>query len=262
MSEAVRLTFFGTAAGYPTEKRPGTTSVGVWWGESLYLLDAGSGVAAQFSRLGILPDALRAVFISHMHVDHVGGLPVLLQLLQLRKRERGLTLCLPPEGVTAFESVLSTHYLLPEWLGFDLDILAISEGPGYEEGGITVEALPNRHLEEFAERLREIGDTRPGDSFSYALDVGGKRVLFSADLADVGEVPERVGGADIAIVEIAHFEPEELGDALAGVELPRLIVTHLPQALEQAESELPGRIRAAGYEGEVLVAYDGMELDV
>jgi ribonuclease BN (tRNA processing enzyme) len=262
MTEPIRLTFFGTAAGYPTEKRGTTTSVGLWRGESLYLLDAGAGAAAQFSKMGVLPDAVCAIFVSHMHVDHVGGLAPLLQLLQLCKRKRPLVLCLPAEGVEGFRDLLSLHYLLPDWLGFDLEILEVSEGPGYDDGGVAVEAIPNRHLEQFAERLRETGESRRGDSFSYAVVADGKRVLFSADLAYAWEVPERVKGADIAIVEIAHYQPEELGEALSGLALPRLVVTHVTRALEAVENELPARIKAAGYEGEVVVAHDGMELEV
>jgi ribonuclease BN (tRNA processing enzyme) len=262
MAQSIRLTFFGSAAGFPTEKRPNTTAVGVWRGDSLYLLDAGGGVAAQFARLGVSPDALKAIFISHMHADHTGGLPLLLQWLQLNKRKRPLVLCMPAEGVEGFRDLLSMCYLLPEWLGFEMEILEVEEGPGYEEEGIRVEAIPNRHLEGFVERLRELGDARSGQSFSYAVDVEGKRVLFSADLGYAWEVPERVRGAELAIVELAHFEPEELGEVLAGLPVPRLVVTHLKHTFEPTEGEIPARIKAAGYEGEVLVAQDGLELEL
>ncbi|UCC67852.1 MAG: MBL fold metallo-hydrolase, partial [Armatimonadota bacterium] len=236
--------------------------VGVWRGEALYLLDAGEGVAGQFARLAIPPDALRAIFISHMHADHTGGLPVLMQWLQLNKRKRRLDICLPSEGMDGVQNLLTMHYLLPEWLGFDLELLAVEEGPGYEAEGVSVEAIPNRHLEGFVARLKEAGDPRLGESFSYAAEVDGKRILFTADLAHPSEVPERLRDADLAIVELAHYTPEELGEVLGGLPLPRLVVTHLIHTLEPVEGEIPARIRAAGYEGEVLVAHDGDEFEV
>jgi ribonuclease BN (tRNA processing enzyme) len=262
MSNSVRVTIFGSSAGFPTKTRANTTSVGVWRGEALYLLDAGEGAAGQFARLGIPPEALRAIFISHMHADHTGGLPVLMQWLQLNKRKRRLDICLPSEGMDGVQNVLSMHYLLPEWLGFDLELLAVEEGPGYEAEGVSVEAIPNRHLQGFVERLKEAGDPRLGESFSYAVEVDGKRILFTADLAHPSEVPERLKGADLAIVELAHYTPEELGEALSGLPLPRLVVTHLIHTLEPVEREIPARIRAAGYEGEVLVAHDGDEFEL
>ena len=256
------MTIIGSSAGFPTEKRPNTTAVGLWRGDALYLLDAGGGVAAHFARSRISPDALRAIFISHMHADHMAGLPLLVQWLQLNKRKRPLVVGLPSEGAEGLRNLLSMCYLLPEWLGFDLELLEVEEGPGYEEEGLAVEAIPNRHLEGFAERLREAGDPRPGESFSYAVEAEGKRILFSADLGYAWEVPERVRGADLAIVELAHFTPEELGEALRGLSLPRLLVTHLIHTLEPVEEEIPARIKGAGYEGEVLVARDGLELEV
>jgi ribonuclease Z len=262
MSESVRVTFFGTAAGYPTKRRRNTTSVGVWRGEALYLLDAGAGAAGQLALMEVDPEAPRAIFISHTHADHISGLTALLQALQLQKRRRPLVLCLPGEAVEGFNALLSMCYLLPEWLGFDLEIWEVAEGRGYEAEGVAVDAIPSRHLEGFVERLRDMGESRLGESFSYAVEAEGKRVLFTADLAHSWEVPERIAGAELGIVELAHFSPEELGEALKGVALPRLAVTHLPRALEAEEDGIPERIRAGGYEGEVIVAQDGMEIEV
>lgn len=219
-------------------------------------------MAREFARRGVSPEALRAIFVSHMHADHTGGLPTLMQWLQLNERKRPLTLCLPGEAVEGFKALLSMHYLPPEWLGFELELEAVEEGPGFEEEGLTVEAIPSRHMKGFAERLKEMGDPRAGECFSYLLECGGKRMLFSADLAEAGEVTDRVRGADLAIVELAHFTPEELGEALAGLPLPRLVVTHVIHTLEPTEGEIPERIRAGGYEGEVMVVHDGDEFSL
>ena len=226
------------------------------------MLEGGVGVTREFARRGVSPETLRAIFISHMHADHTGGLPTLIQWLQLNERKRPLTLCLPGEAVEGFRALLSLHYLPSEWLGFELKLAAVQEGPAFEEAGLTVEAIPTRHLKGVAERLKEMGDPRAGECFSYVLECAGKRMLFSADLAQAGEVTERVRGADLAVVELAHFTPEELGEALAGLPLPRLVVTHVIHTLEPTEAEIPERIRAGGYAGEVMVAHDGDEFSL
>ncbi len=258
----MRVVVIGSAAGHPTPRRAATTSIALWRGEELYLLDAGEGAAAGLARAEAGPEALRAVFISHMHVDHVGGLAMLLQMLQLQKRRRPLLVGLPPEGVEGLMGWLRTCYLRPEWLGFELEIAEVEEGRGYEQGGVAVEAIPTRHLEGFVERLRDLGEERPGQAFSYAVEADGRRLLYSSDLAFAWEAPERLRRADLAIIEIAHFSPEELGGALAGLPLPRLVLNHVPWALEGSEREVAARVRGAGYGGQVYVAHDGDEFEV
>jgi ribonuclease BN (tRNA processing enzyme) len=41
---------------------------------AVYLVDAGDGAADQLAKAGLSLQALRAVFISHLHFDHTGGL--------------------------------------------------------------------------------------------------------------------------------------------------------------------------------------------
>ena len=135
MSESMRVTIFGSAAGFPTKRRPNTTSIGVWRGADLYLLDAGEGVTREFARRGVSPEALRAIFISHMHADHTGGLPTLIQWLQLNERKRPLTLCLPGEAVEGFRALLSLHYLPPEWFGVRAEAGGGAGGIGVRGGG-------------------------------------------------------------------------------------------------------------------------------
>ena len=77
------------------------------------------------------------------------------------------------------------------------------------------EAFSNRHLSQHGERLRREGKGRSGQSFSYLLTVEGKQVLYSGDLRDPAEIVELADRAALAVVEMAHFTPEDLGEALA-----------------------------------------------
>ncbi len=254
-----RVVFYGSAAGIPTESRD-TSCVGLWRDKDLYLLDAGEPASAHFSRYGIAPEALRAVFISHTHADHLGGLPMLLQWLQLNHRVEPLLLALPAEAISTFRDYLDLLFLYPDLLGFDLEYKAVAPGKVYDREGINVTALSNRHLAHHGERLRREGKGRTGQSFSYLLTLAGKTLLYSGDLRDPAEIVAPAERADLAIVELAHFTPEELGAALAPTKLPVLVVTHLSHTLEPEEEEVPARIRAGGFGGEVLLARDGEEL--
>ena len=256
------LTFFGSAAGFPTEKRPRTTAIGLWRSGSLYLFDAGEGVTAEFPKRGLSTETLRSVFVTHTHADHTGGLPMLVQWHQLNQRNAPLTFHLPAEEVALFQQTLSLFYKFPADLGFDFQVRPVQAGPVYRDDELSVEAVPNRHLAAAAERLRQMGIDRECQSFSYRVEFENRKLLFSGDLAGPGEAADRVDGIDLAVIELAHFEAEELGAALRGTGLPRLIVTHINDDFEPFEEDIPDRIRAAGFEGDVSVARDGDEVAV
>jgi ribonuclease BN (tRNA processing enzyme) len=261
MPSVVRITIFGSAAGFPTKQRT-NTAIGIWQDRDLCLVDAGEPVAAHLARRGISPDALRAIFITHMHADHAAGLPMLMQWLQLNHRTRPLWLHLPSGAVDAFAAVLEMHCLFVDELGFDLVVQPVEGGKAYEVGDISVMALANRHLDGQAERLRRAGKQIEPQSFCYLMTVNGRRVLISGDLAQPAELVIPVAGADLAIVEMAHFTPEALGETLAATRLPRLVLTHLIHTLEPVEDQICDRVRAAGFGGEVVLARDGEEVDV
>jgi ribonuclease BN (tRNA processing enzyme) len=256
-----RVTIFGSAAGLPTRERR-NTAIGLWRDEELYLIDAGEPVAAQFAVREVPLEALRAVFITHTHIDHLGGLPMLLQWLQLNGRQGPLSLFLPAEAVSAFREFLELCFLYPDLLGFDRELRPVAPGKVYDRDGLTVEAFSNLHLIGQAERLRREGKGRTGQSFSFLATMDGKRILFSGDMAKASEITELAGRADLAIVEMAHFTPEELGEALAVTELPRVVLNHIIHTLEPEEKTLPARLKAAGFGGKVIVARDGTELEV
>ena len=255
----LRLVFYGSSAGFPTVART-PTCIGLWRGEELYLLDCGESAAVHLARHAVSPQALRAVFISHSHVDHIGGVPMLLQWLQLNRRQEAVSLCLPAEAIPTLRDYLDLCFLHHDLLGFDLELRPEAPGKVYDRDGLTVEAFSNRHLAHHAERLRREGKGRTGQSFSYLLTVDEKRLLFSGDILHPTEIAELANRADLAIVEMAHFPPEELGAALAATQLPRLVATHLIHTLEPVEKAVPGRIRKGGFGGEVMLAHDGDEV--
>jgi hypothetical protein len=64
------------------------------------LLDCGATSLIALARQGIDPNTIATVFVSHMHVDHFGGIPQLILDGQFRRRTAPLTVA-GPQGLAA-----------------------------------------------------------------------------------------------------------------------------------------------------------------
>ena len=98
------VTILGCASAKPTANRhPSAQAVNIH--EQYYLVDAGEGVQQQLVRAGINPLKLRAVFLSHLHGDHLFGLFPLLSTLGLY----GRCTPLPVYAPAPFGELLACH---------------------------------------------------------------------------------------------------------------------------------------------------------
>ena len=78
----IRITFLGTSFAIPTEKRSHTGILMIYKGENI-LIDCGEGTQRQFRKAKLNPCKVTRILLTHWHVDHVLGLPGLLQTLSL-----------------------------------------------------------------------------------------------------------------------------------------------------------------------------------
>lgn len=98
------VTVLGCSSARPTRERHPSAQV-VNYEEQLYLVDAGEGTQRRLLQTGTNAQRLRAVFISHLHGDHVFGLFPLLSTLGLYGR------CTPLEvyAPAPFGEILDCH---------------------------------------------------------------------------------------------------------------------------------------------------------
>jgi ribonuclease Z len=81
---AVQVTFLGTSSGIPTRARNvSAVALRLPQRAELWLFDCGEATQHQFLRSELRVSQLRRIFITHMHGDHVFGLPGLLASLGL-----------------------------------------------------------------------------------------------------------------------------------------------------------------------------------
>jgi ribonuclease Z len=155
----------------PTPERS-SSSVAVKMGRSVLLLDCGEGTQRQMVAAHIGFSRVKLIFVTHLHGDHVLGVPGLLQSMTLQRREEPLAVY-GPRGLHAFLQGVSSTLGGP---GFPVSVHEICE-PGivHVGKGFYVEARRSEH------RL---------ESWSYALIENPRPGKFHPDRAKALGVPE------------------------------------------------------------------------
>ncbi|MEM2367819.1 MAG: ribonuclease Z [Candidatus Bathyarchaeia archaeon] len=139
----LKVIFLGTAGSVPTPKKSLPAILIRRKGEQL-LFDCGEGVQRQMIMAGASFNRKMKVFITHMHGDHVLGLPGLVQTMALLDRDKKLEIYGPP-GIRRFmESIRETVQF---GLTFPIEIHEIhNAGKVCEEEEYVVEAVWANHV--------------------------------------------------------------------------------------------------------------------
>ena len=140
---SLRVVFLGTAGSIPTPKRSLPAILIQRKGEQI-MFDCGEGVQRQMIKAKTGFHRKMKVFVSHMHGDHVLGLPGLLQTMALLDREKKLDVYGPP-GIKRFlEDIRETVQFV---LTFPMEIHEIHEaGVVCEEQEYAVQAVWANHV--------------------------------------------------------------------------------------------------------------------
>ena len=251
-SQIIKVTLLGTGCPAPVMNRFGP-SIMVEAGDRKFIFDAGRGVIQRLAQIKVQYKEIQGVFLTHLHSDHVVGLPDFWLTGWLNSRRDRPLQVWGPKGTKKMMSNLREAFeedikfrlyedrASPD--GVAIETKDIAEGVVYEESGIKVTAFEVDH-----------GPTKP--AFGYRIDYRGRSVVLSGDTRYSENLIKYAKGADLLIHEVVslkslkerergeewekmiishHTTPEQAGEIFSKVK-PRLaIYSHivLPSAIEQ-----------------------------
>jgi len=165
------LFFLGTGAGMPAKLR-NVTSIALKLLEergAVWLFDVGEATQHQILHTSIKPRRIEKIFITHLHGDHIYGLPGLLSSRSFQGGETEVTVY-GPKGIKEYIQVSLS--LSQTYLKYPLSVIEISEGIIFEDEQFTVEARRLDHgIPSYGYRIVE--RDRPGTLLADKLQEAG-----------------------------------------------------------------------------------------
>jgi ribonuclease Z len=163
--------FLGTGAGVPAKLR-NVTSIALKLLEergAVWLFDCGEATQHQILHTSIKPRRIEKIFITHLHGDHIYGLPGLLSSRSFQGGESLVTVY-GPAGIKEYIEV--SLKISKSYLKYPIEIIEFEEGVIFEDEQFAVEARLLEHgIPSYGYRIVE--KDRPGTLLADKLAAAG-----------------------------------------------------------------------------------------
>jgi len=212
------------------------------------LLDCGATSLTALRRCGLDPGEIGAVFVSHLHGDHFGGLPFLILDGQFSRRTAPLVLAGPLGTGQRLTEAMECMFPASSQVRrrFEVSVVELAPGRTASVAGITASTYPASH-------------PSGAPALILRLAVGPKVIAYTGDTAWTAAVGQASAGADLLIAEAYywdkpvphHLRYADLADHAREITARRVVLTHM-------SADMLARQRQAIHE----TARDGLAITV
>lgn len=275
----MELTLLGTGCPQVDTRRFGPASLVRHQGLTC-LVDCGSGVTQRLLGAGTSGAALDAVFLTHLHSDHITDLFQLVLSSWHQGRDRPQRLFGPPGTRAHCDGLMAlwraeldqrmAYEMRTSTSALELEVTEFQAGPVWSEGGLTVVAVEVDH--------------RPVRwAFGFVFEADGRKLVFSGDTAPCPALIEAARDADVLVHECFihgemdpnqgnrsraglgnvaryHTLSSEVGQVAAAAGARCLVLNHFVPVHFEA-SDLVAQVRR-DYGGPIVLGEDLLHLDV
>ncbi len=267
----------GSGVPFPHPERAGASTL-VRTSAGDLLFDCGRAVLMRAAAVGASAAALRALFLTHLHSDHITDLNDVVTTRWIMSLQPNPLAVYGPRGTAAL--VAATETMLEPDIGYRLehhddltwrpsaDVTECERGELVNEGTVRVTAAPTDHA-----------PVHP--TVGYRVDDDGSSVVIAGDTVPCAGLDELCAGADMLVHTVIrrdlleplnvprlndifdyHSTVEDAARTAARGGVGTLVLTHLvPAPSPDDEHEWAERARAH-FDGSVVVARDLTSLDV
>ena len=222
-----------------------------------YLIDAGEGCASSILKHKIDPLKIRQIFISHTHADHCIGIFMLVQMMHLLENKGNIEIYLPEEAVFWVENMFDALYLFRGKLKCRYELKSITQNFLFQDENLTIKAYLNRHLRSNEEFISEESLPNKMESYCFSLELGGNRIVYSGDIADMEDIENLIEEVDLLFCESTHIKAEELLELVKRKKVKETILTHIHEEVEGKKEQIIKMAEEMGYRN-LRFAFDGM----
>jgi ribonuclease Z len=263
-SNLMRLILLGTGYPYPNVDRAGP-SCAVAIGKKLFIIDAGRGATMRLAALGNPWSSIEGTFITHLHSDHIDGLPDLYHCAWEFGDGKPFELY-GPKGIKEVSDAILQFYKPDIIIRRDLTEKLPAAGARINaheiQEGIALDIPAVVKVTAF---LVDHPPVEP--SFGYRFDSGKRSVVISGDTRPTPNLIRYAQGADVLVheaylrkssspddlnrwsIQKYHTSAREAGEAAEKAKVKTLVLTHLIPAgasdqefIDEAKKTFSGKI--------------------
>jgi len=221
-SQNLKVTLLGTGYPRPVMERFGP-SILIEAGKEKLLFDCGRGVTQRLYQLKVPFGEVTALFLTHLHSDHIVGIPDVYLTGWLLGRTTPLRVW-GPAGTAEMMSHLEQAYQFDIHTRRDVDEKLPGQGAVVVDKDIEQGVVYQNNVLRVTAFAVDHSPVKP--AFGYRVDYAGHSVVLSGDTRYSENLIRFSQGADILIHEVIDPEAYLAGDRLFSPEMKQKVIAH------------------------------------